>query len=266
MSSKNQVVSSLVKLLNIIPLPTDIIKMIIEYLLEEVSSPTMYGWKFSGKFHGQVVFNSSDGQMTQCINYELGLYHGKLANYYANTNIVTETDFVRHMKHGQHRVMLKNKITYLCNYSRGVLNGVENTYSNDGVLVKSCRYKDGELDGLCVDNRRMMCGYYHNGQKHGREQIFYDCGHIKKEYVYNKGSITETSVWASKCNKEEKGELHSHQLMKRCSVRNNTKHGKYEEYFLNGQVRFRLNYHYGYLCDHYEEWDKDGTKLVDAYL
>ncbi|CAL2083337.1 toxin-antitoxin system YwqK family antitoxin [Tenacibaculum sp. 190524A05c] len=109
------------------------------------TSGKMIGKKRVGKW----IYYFSDGKRVFSEeNYDNGVLHGVVKNYYDNGNVTEETHYKEGKKHGTSKIYTENGVLIEdVNYENGKLNGEGKYFDIKGVIKEKGMYKDGERFG-----------------------------------------------------------------------------------------------------------------------
>ena len=206
-----------------------------------------------GKLHGEYKkFNEYNGTLSELIEYNMGIIHGKKFMYNGNTNTL-ESYYVNGILDGNYIERSNNGIMKECHYVMGKLHGdykefMYDSFTNKGLVnYISCHYVNGLLHGEHVNNFKYSNApwtitLYDNGKKNGKFIKYFD----RTDYKISSktGIMCETFYKNDKLHGIHKEWNKDGSLYKEIMYQDGLVHGKYKEY-KNGKLYIECDHIFG---------------------
>ncbi len=158
---------------------------------------------------------------------------------------------------GLNVVYYKNNIKEIGHWKDGKQNGLFQMYTEDGILIDSGTFKDGERDGLTEQfyndtGKLRVSANYKNGVLDGEFKAYYPNGDIQGEVTYKNGEM----------NGEYK-EYHENKSIRLSgNYKNNLQDGEWKSYLEDGTLETIVNYKDGELNGLKEDYYKNGNVWI----
>jgi len=180
-----------------------------------------------------------------------GKFHGLWINLYPNGKVRSEGKYFLGLLDSTWNFFdsLGNKILEI-SYKNGVKNGVKRSYGKKLILEEN--YKDGVLDGYFCEKyyngKTRKCISVVDGRFNGNVIVYDSNGNVISFEVYKKGILILRE------------DINGFDL-------NHNKHGKWKEFYSNGNVKSEIEYYHGKKHGYYKLYDKNGNLLkVEMYV
>ena len=151
-------------------------------------------------------------------------------------------------------VYYKNNIKEIGHWKEGKQNGLFQMYTEEGVLVDSGTFKNGERDGLTEQfysdtGKLRVSGNYKNGVLEGKFKAYYPNGNLQGEVTYKNGEM----------NGEYKEYNENKNIRLSGSYKNSLQDGEWKSYLEDGTLESIINYKDGELNGIKEDYYKNGN-------
>ena len=155
---------------------------------------------------------------------------------------------------GLNVVYYKNNIKEIGHWKEGKQNGLFQMYTEDGILVDSGTFKNGERDGLTEQfysdtGKLRVSGNYKNGVLDGKFKAYYPNGNLQGEVTYKNGEM----------NGEYKEYNENKNIRLSGSYKNSLQDGEWKSYLEDGTLESIINYKDGELNGIKEDYYKNGN-------
>lgn len=169
----------------------------------------------------------------QSINFKLCDENGKLFS----GRVKSESDLYLNIYsykdgelNGLNVIYYKDSIKELGHWKEGKQNGLFQMYTEDGILIDSANFKNGERDGLTEQyfsstGKLRVSANYKEGMLEGEYKVYYPNGTLQGEVIYKNGEMD----------------------------------GEFKEYYENGNLRTIVNYKSGELNGLKEDYYENGN-------
>jgi antitoxin component YwqK of YwqJK toxin-antitoxin module len=166
-------------------------------------------------------------------------------------------------------------------YKNGVLHGISQFFSPDGILLAEGVFQNGKPVGVmkqyALSGRLYSVQHWENGRKEGAQIFFYETGKIKSELSYQKGLLEGlVRLFYPNGNLKFQGQFHHGEREGVCHFFNflgtllEESHylrgmfkGKYRTFYPNGRVHLEREYNSeGNFTE--KEWSKEGELLSEG--
>ncbi len=158
---------------------------------------------------------------------------------------------------GLNVVYYKNNIKEIGHWKDGKQNGLFQMYTEDGILIDSDTFKDGERDGLTEQfyndtGKLRVSANYKNGVLDGEFKAYYPNGNLQGEVTYKNGEM----------NGEYKEYHENKNIRLSGSYKNNLQNGEWKSYLEDGTLETIVNYKDGELNGLKEDYYKNGNVWI----
>ena len=158
---------------------------------------------------------------------------------------------------GLNVVYYKNNIKEIGHWKAGKQNGVFQMYTEDGILIDSGTFKDGERDGLTEQfyndtGKLRVSANYKNGVLEGEFKAYYPNGNLQGEVIYKNGEM----------NGEYKEYNENKSIRLSGNYKNNLQDGEWKSYLEDGTLETIVNYKDGELNGLKEDYYKNGNVWI----
>ena len=172
----------------------------------------------------------TSGGTTNIYSYKSGELHGLNVSYY------------------------KDKIKEIGHWKDGKQNGLFQMYTEDGILIDSGTFKDGERDGLTEQfyndtGKLRVSANYKNGVLEGEFKAYYPNGNLQGEANYVNGEM----------NGDFKEYHENKKIRLSGSYKNSLQDGEWKSYLEEGTLESIINYKAGELHGIKEDYYKNGN-------
>ena len=158
---------------------------------------------------------------------------------------------------GLNVVYYKNNIKEIGHWKDGKQNGLFQMYTEDGILIDSGTFKDGERDGLTEQfyndtGKLRVSANYKNGVLDGEFKAYYPNGNLQGEVIYKNGEM----------NGEYKEYNENKSIRLSGNYKNNLQDGEWKSYLEDGTLETIVNYKDGELNGLKEDYYKNGNVWI----
>ena len=158
---------------------------------------------------------------------------------------------------GLNVVYYKNNIKEIGHWKDGKQNGLFQMYTEDGILIDSGTFKDGERDGLTEQfyndtGKLRVSANYKNGVLDGEFKAYYPNGNLQGEVIYKNGEM----------NGEYKEYNENKSIRLFGNYKNNLQDGEWKSYLEDGTLETIVNYKDGELNGLKEDYYKNGNVWI----
>ena len=158
---------------------------------------------------------------------------------------------------GLNVVYYKNNIKEIGHWKDGKQNGLFQMYTEDGILIDSGTFKDGERDGLTEQfyndtGKLRVSANYKNGVLDGEFKAYYPNGNLQGEVIYKNGEM----------NGEYKEYNENKSIRLSGNYKNNLQDGEWKSYLEDGTLESIINYKAGELHGLKEDYYKNGNVWI----
>ena len=158
---------------------------------------------------------------------------------------------------GLNVVYYKNNIKEIGHWKDGKQNGLFQMYTEDGILIDSGTFKNGERDGLTEQfyndtGKLRVSANYKNGVLDGKFKAYYPNGNLQGEVTYKNGEM----------NGEYKEYNENKSIRLSGNYKNNLQNGEWKSYLENGTLESIVNYKDGELNGLKEDYYKNGNVWI----
>lgn len=155
---------------------------------------------------------------------------------------------------GLNVVYYKNNIKEIGHWKAGKQNGLFQMYTEDGVLIDSGTFKNGERDGVTEQfyndtGKLRVSANYKNGVLEGEFKAYYPNGNLQGEVNYINGEM----------NGEFKEYHENKKIRLSGSYKNSLQEGEWKSYLEDGTLESIINYKDGELHGIKEDYYKNGN-------
>ncbi len=158
---------------------------------------------------------------------------------------------------GLNVVYYKNNIKEIGHWKDGKQNGLFQMYTEDGILIDSGTFKNGERDGLTEQfyndtGKLRVSANYKNGVLDGEFKVYYPNGNLQGEVTYKNGEM----------NGEYKEYNENKNIRLSGNYKNNLQDGEWKSYLEDGTLETIINYKDGELNGLKEDYYKNGNVWI----
>lgn len=158
---------------------------------------------------------------------------------------------------GLNVVYYKNDIKEIGHWKDGKQNGLFQMYTEDGILIDSGTFKNGERDGLTEQfyndtGKLRVSANYKNGVLDGEFKVYYPNGNLQGEVTYKNGEM----------NGEYKEYNENKNIRLSGNYKNNLQDGEWKSYLEDGTLETIINYKDGELNGLKEDYYKNGNVWI----
>ena len=158
---------------------------------------------------------------------------------------------------GLNVVYYKNNIKEIGHWKDGKQNGLFQMYTEDGILIDSGTFKNGERDGLTEQfyndtGKLRVSANYKNGVLDGEFKAYYPNGNLQGEVIYKNGEM----------NGEYKEYNENKSIRLSGNYKNNLQDGEWKSYLEDGTLESIVNYKDGELNGLKEDYYKNGNVWI----
>ena len=158
---------------------------------------------------------------------------------------------------GLNVVYYKNNIKEIGHWKEGKQNGLFQMYTEEGILVDSGTFKNGERDELTEQfysdtGKLRVSANYKNGVLEGEFKAYYPNGNLQAEVIYRNG----------KMNGEYKEYNENKNIRLSGNYKNNSQDGEWKSYLEDGTLESIINYKDGMLNGLKEDYYKNGNVWI----
>ena len=155
---------------------------------------------------------------------------------------------------GLNVVYYKNNIEEIGHWKDGKQNGLFQMYTEDGILIDSGTFKDGERDGVTEQfyndtGKLRVSANYKNGVLEGEFKAYYPNGNLQGEVNYVNGEM----------NGDFKEYHENKKIRLSGSYKNSLQEGEWKSYLEDGTLESIINYKAGELHGIKEDYYKNGN-------
>ena len=155
---------------------------------------------------------------------------------------------------GLNVIYYKNNIKEIGHWKDGKQNGLFQMYTEEGILIDSGTFKDGERDGETKQfyndtGKLRVAANYKNGVLDGKFKAYYPNGNLQGEVTYKNGEM----------NGEYKEYNENKNIRLSGSYKNNLQDGEWKSYLEDGTLESIVNYKDGELNGLKEDYYKNGN-------
>lgn len=155
---------------------------------------------------------------------------------------------------GLNVVYYKNNIEEIGHWKDGKQNGLFQMYTEDGILIDSGTFKDGERDGVTEQfyndtGKLRVSANYKNGVLEGEFKAYYPNGNLQVEVNYVNGEM----------NGDFKEYHENKKIRLSGSYKNSLQEGEWKSYLEDGTLESIINYKVGELHGIKEDYYKNGN-------
>ena len=155
---------------------------------------------------------------------------------------------------GLNVVYYKNNIEEIGHWKDGKQNGLFQMYTEDGILIDSGTFKDGERDGVTEQfyndtGKLRVSANYKNGVLEGEFKAYYPNGNLQGEVNYVNGEM----------NGDFKEYHENKKIRLSGSYKNSLQEGEWKSYLEDGTLESIINYKVGELHGIKEDYYKNGN-------
>ena len=155
---------------------------------------------------------------------------------------------------GLNVIYYKNNIKEIGHWKDGKQNGLFQMYTEDGILIDSGTFKNGERDGLTEQfyndiGKLRVSANYKNGVLDGKFKAYYPNGNLQGEVIYKNGEM----------NGEYKEYNENKSIRLFGNYKNNLQDGEWKSYLEDGTLESIINYKAGELHGIKEDYYKNGN-------
>lgn len=154
---------------------------------------------------------------------------------------------------GLNVIYYKDSIKELGHWKEGKQNGLFQLYTEDGILIDSANFKNGERDGLTEQyfsstGKLRVSANYKEGILEGEYKVYYPDGTLQGEVSYKNGEM----------NGEFKEYYENGNLWTRQEFKDNISEGIYEIYYEDGTPQLKAKIKEGIVIEE-KRFNRDGT-------
>ena len=158
---------------------------------------------------------------------------------------------------GLNVIYYKNNIKEIGHWKDGKQNGLFQMYTEDGILIDSGTFKNGERDGLTEQfyndiGKLRVSANYKNGVLDGKFKAYYPNGNLQGEVIYKNGEM----------NGEYKEYNENKSIRLFGNYKNNLQDGEWKSYLEDGTLESIVNYKDGELNGLKEDYYKNGNVWI----
>ena len=158
---------------------------------------------------------------------------------------------------GLNVIYYKNNIKEIGHWKDGKQNGLFQMYTEDGILIDSGTFKNGERDGLTEQfyndiGKLRVSANYKNGVLDGEFKAYYPNGNLQGEVIYKNGEM----------NGEYKEYNENKSIRLSGNYKNNLQDGEWKSYLEDGTLETIVNYKDGELNGLKEDYYKNGNVWI----
>lgn len=158
---------------------------------------------------------------------------------------------------GLNVIYYKNNIKEIGHWKDGKQNGLFKMYTEDGVLIDSGTFKNGERDGLTEQfyndtGKLRVSANYKDGVLDGKFKVYYPNGNLQGEVIYKNG----------KMNGDFKEYHENKNIRLSGSYKNSLQDGEWKSYLEDGTLETIVNYKDGELNGLKEDYYKNGNVWI----
>ena len=158
---------------------------------------------------------------------------------------------------GLNVIYYKNNIKEIGHWKDGKQNGLFQMYTEDGILIDSGTFKNGERDGLTEQfyndtGKLRVSANYKNGVLDGEFKVYYPNGNLQGEVTYKNGEM----------NGEYKEYNENKNIRLSGNYKNNLQDGEWKSYLEDGTLESIVNYKDGELNGLKEDYYKNGNVWI----
>ena len=158
---------------------------------------------------------------------------------------------------GLNVVYYKNNIKEIGHWKDGKQNGLFQMYTEDGILIDSGIFKNGERDGLTEQfyndtGKLRVSANYKNGVLDGKFKAYYPNGNLQGEVTYKNGEM----------NGEYREYNENKNIRLSGNYKNNLQDGEWKSYLEDGTLETIVNYKDGELNGLKEDYYKNGNVWI----
>ena len=155
---------------------------------------------------------------------------------------------------GLNVIYYKDSIKELGHWKEGKQNGLFQLYTEDGILIESANFKNGERDGLTEQyfsstGKLRVSANYKNGVLEGEFKAYYPNGNLQGEVNYVNGEM----------NGDFKEYHENKKIRLSGSYKNSLQDGEWKSYLEDGTLESIINYKAGELHGIKEDYYKNGN-------
>lgn len=156
--------------------------------------------------------------------------------------------------HGLNVIYYKNNIKEIGHWKDGKQNGLFQMYTEDGILIDSGIFKNGERDGLTEQfyndtGKLRVSANYKNGVLDGKFKAYYPNGNLQGEVTYKNGEM----------NGEYREYNENKNIRLSGNYKNSLQDGEWKSYLEDGTLETIVNYKDGELNGLKEDYYKNGN-------
>jgi len=152
------------------------------------------------------------------------------------------------------------KIQQIVEYKDGKRIGELKEYYRDGTLKVRQYYKDDKLTDSAFfyhkNGKLQYFQYIKNSKKEGVWKKYNEQGKVYEEISFKNDMLDSTSTTYT---------YRTGKVLKRFNYNNGMKHGKQEEYYNNGNLKYICYYENNKPCKGTEEWRENGEKINNDF-